>query len=173
MALFPVIAVSVIAVGLSSGCRDSRVDELQAQLEEFSSRLQKQAAQISELQTQQTVHQTQLTQIAADSHLQFRVGEIEFDIVEKAFEPILMGQATLEVVGSKKPELIFVEWSLTLTDDKTPIEPISYIQRVHNGIAHLRFAQPLPRHGIKKDKLTLQVEPTGWYQGYVPNLLQR
>ncbi|MCG8312708.1 MAG: hypothetical protein MI976_05780 [Pseudomonadales bacterium] len=165
-----VIAVSTLVMSLFSGCRDSRVDALQTQLEALEVIVQDQAVGLATLQSQQANHQAQFNQIAADANLHFKVDNIEFEIVEKAFEPIVMGQAELEVVGSKKPELIFVEWSLILAEDKSAIEPVSYIQRVHNGVAQLRFAQPLPRHGIKKEKLTLQVKPTGWYQGHVPNL---
>ena len=160
---FKVIAL-VLLVFITAAC-DDEARQLNARIDE----LQK---SIDQLKSTQADYGEKFAKLSRDSNLEFEVSDTQFQIVEKAFEPILQGQAKLAILGEQKPALIFVEWSLIMKLGDKSFEPISFIQRVQNGNAQIRFAQPLPRHGIDRNKLEVRIEPTGWYQGYVARFKQ-
>lgn len=155
---------------LLTACKDGRVDELLVQVARLESQLNQQAALIRNLQSAQSEHQLVLSRLSEWEHVKFAVTDVQFEVVEKAFEPLVMGQAKLNLLGDSKPPLIFMEWALMLSVKGDPLEPVTYIQRVENGVAQLTIAYPLPRHNIKAKDLTVTVKPTGWYQAHVAQL---
>lgn len=166
---FPILGRSLLvaAAVLLSGCNDERIDDLQAQLERMQSQLHQQAQVLETLESANTAHHAVLEQLSEWEHVKFKVAALRYEISEKAFEPLVIGEAQLQLVGEAKPELIFVEWALELSIDGDPMEPVTYIQRVENGEATFKFVHPLPRHNLKKDAINIVVVPTGWYLAHV------
>ena len=149
------------------GCYGERVESLEKQLSELQSQLQRQSAVLESVAVAQRQFADQQS-----PDIKFVVSDLQFEVVEKAFEPLLIGDAKLTLEGKQAPALIFVEWSLNLTMDNQALEPLSFIQRVENGETKLAFTQALPRHNVKKKSLSVKVVPTGWYLGHVANVLQ-
>lgn len=158
--------VLTMALLFVSGCNNSN-DEMQTQLDRLQQAIDSQINALNELGDS---HQELQLKVNEYSGIRFDVSDIKYELVEKAFEPLLLGDAKLSIVGDKKPELIFVEWSLTLTLKGETLMAASFIQRVENGEAELHFTQSLPRHNIKKNELSIKVEPTAWYMGHVAHV---
>lgn len=152
---------------LLPGCKDARVDGLEQQVQALQQQLAQQEQAISDLQRAHSETTGLLEHLALGENLKFRVQDTRFDVVVKAFEPLVTGTATLNILGDNIPDLIFVEWSLQVVLDDKALEPISYIQRVEKGKTILRFAQGLPRHNLKPEDIELKLKPTGWYLAHI------
>lgn len=159
-----IVAVCVFAL---SGCDGSR-----SELAELQAQVQSQAAVLSELQAAHEAHRSVLNHLSEWEHVRFRVDDVTFDVVEKAFEPLILGEASLELVGDARPELIFVEWVVIVHLKDVSLAPATYIQRVEKGQANLRIVHPLPSHGIRREQIRLEVKPTGWYLAHVAKLAE-
>lgn len=160
------LAAALLVLG---GCNQDQIDSLQAQLDRLQQVADKQSQALTEAQTSLQALQDQQTAL---DEVEFRVADIQYDLMEKAFEPLLVGSAKLDVSGSRVPDLIFVEWSLFISPkgEGEVIGPISFIQRVEKGKAKLHFTQPLPSHNIKKHPSLIKIVPTGWYLGHVAKI---
>ena len=163
------VAFAFVCAFVLAACGPSP-EALQAQIDALQSQVEKQGAQLEALNAFHASHGGLLKQLSTWESIRFRVDRISFDVVEEAFEPLIVGKADLSVVGDSQPELIFVEWAVTVTYKDQPLEPATYIQRVENGSATLKIIHPLPSHGIGKEDVRLQVKPTGWYLAHVARI---
>lgn len=162
---------SVIALAAAlfvvSGCSNEKEEQMQTQLDRLQKVIDSQIGAMNELGES---HQRLQAQVNEYADIRFEVSDVQYELVEKAFEPLLMGAATLSIAGDQKPELIFVEWVLELMLENNKPMMVTYIQRVENGVATLNFTQSLPRHNIKENSLAIKVKPTAWYMGHVAHL---
>lgn len=163
-----IVAVCVLALG---GC-NSRTEELESRVAELQSLVEQQSEILKKLEQSHDSHRVVLERLSTWEQVKFKVDNIRFDVVEKAFEPLVVGEADLQLVGDAQPELIFVEWAVTVRMKDGALEPATYIQRVENGKATLRIVHPLPSHSIKKSQIRLQIKPTGWYLAHVARLAE-
>lgn len=164
-----IVAVCIFALW---GCNGSRTEALESQVAELQTRVEQQSAILQTLQQSHDDHHAVLERLSSFEQVSFKVDNIRFDVVEKAFEPLVVGEADLTLAGDAKPELIFVEWAVTVHLKSGPLEPATYIQRVENGSATLRIVHPLPSHSISKKQIRLEIKPTGWYLAHVAKLAE-
>ncbi|PIE40948.1 MAG: hypothetical protein CSA49_05835 [Gammaproteobacteria bacterium] len=157
------VAVAFLLLG---GCNQVD-DDLLARLDNLQTVVKAQSKAINDLEKSQRKLQTQLSEY---QDIRFVVDGVQYELIEKAFEPLLMGEAKLSIAGDQKPDLIFVEWTLNFAEAGKELGSMSYIQRVENGEAVLSFSQPLPRHNIETSQLSLKIEPTAWYLGHMAHL---
>lgn len=159
----------VAALLFLTGCNQEQIEQHQSQLDRLQVLVDQQGRALSETQASLKALQDQQ---AALEKIEFEISNINYEMMEKAFEPLLIGQAVLNITGSQVPDLIFVEWSLFINPkgEAEKIGPISFIQRVEKGKAALHFTQPLPRHNIKKHESLIEIVPTGWYLGHVAKI---
>jgi hypothetical protein len=163
-----IVAVCILALPACDGSRS----ELQSELESLRAQVESQGVILGALQSAHEAHRSTLNRLSEWEHVRFRVDNVTFDVVEKAFEPLILGEAKLELTGEAQPELIFVEWVVIVHLQDAALEPATYTQRVENGSATLRIVHPLPSHGIGKDQIRLEVKPTGWYLAHMAKLAQ-
>lgn len=158
-------------VSVLTGCGQSGED-IESRIGSLESLVEKQSRQLAQLQEVHDSHRSALDWLSQWEDVTFHVDDVRFDIVEKAFEPLIIGDAQLKLGGEAPPALIFVEWTLTVIYKGEALAPAVYTQRVENGASTLKIIHPLPSHGIKKQDISLQVTPTGWYMAHVAELAE-
>lgn len=162
----------VAALGLVLAACGRSGGDMEEQLKSLQATVEKQTAQLQVLQAAHESHRHVLDRLSEWEHVKFRIDDVRYEVVEKAFEPLIVGEAQLTLAGEAQPELIFVEWSVNVDYKGNSLTPATYIQRVEDGATTLKIVHPLPSHGIRKEDISIEVKPTGWYMAHVAQLAE-
>ncbi len=98
-----------------------------------------------------------------DGHqLQLDIVELSTVIDEGGFSPKLKGTLRLENLKQGPWPHAWVALHIDIHLDQQPLAEISRAAVIENHHMDIYFEQELPRFGIKKDKIAIQVHPVGW-----------
>lgn len=143
-------------------CSDEKIDALSEKISALEASSSQNQVRIKQLET--IIQQRMIA-----PKLSFQTKSIEFEIEDKMFEPLLMGQAQLIAVADAIPEVLYVEVLIKVSAPEAGVNfQENAIHRVEKGLANIEFAHSLPKHGIKRSQLKVTVEPIGWYRGHKP-----
>lgn len=100
----------------------------------------------------------------------FLASEINIDIEERMFDPVINGSFLMEIKGKSLPAVIFLELEITT---KAQGKEHQFTQNViHRFMSEnsqenrVEFSHPLKLHKVKSSDVELKVTPLTWYQGY-------
>ena len=100
----------------------------------------------------------------------FLVSEVNIDVKERMFDPVINGSFLMEIKGKSLPAVIFLELEIT-TKAKGKEHEYSHnvIHRFMSGNSQenrVEFVHPLKLHKVKGADVELKVTPLTWYQGH-------
>ena len=100
----------------------------------------------------------------------FLVSEIDIDVEERMFDPVINGSFLIEIKGKSLPAVIFLELEITTkAQGREHMYSQNVIHRFMSGNSQenrVEFVHPLKLHKVKSSDVELKVTPLTWYQGY-------
>ena len=98
-----------------------------------------------------------------DGHeLQLDIVELSTTIDESGFSPKLKGTIRLENLKRGPWPQAWVALHINIHLDQQPLAEFSRASVIEKHHMDIYFEQELPRFGIKKEKIAVQVRPVGW-----------
>ena len=142
------------------GCDGPKIDALQQQNQEMKTLLSKQQDQIVALSRQ-------IKSQVISPQVVFEVRNVQYEIKDKTFEPLILGEASLVALSKSLPSLIYAELKVTVDVPEQGIYlSETTFHRIENGEATIQFARSLPKHNVKRHQVKVKIEPIGWYRGH-------
>ena len=103
----------------------------------------------------------------------FLVSEIDLEVKERMFDPVINGRFLMEVKGESLPGVVYLELEIkTKAKDNEHEYSQNVIHRFMPGSSkdnYVEFTHPLKLHKVKSDDVELKVTPLTWYKGYQVN----
>ncbi len=100
----------------------------------------------------------------------FLVSEINIDVEERMFDPVINGSFLMVIKGKSLPAVIFLELEITTkVQGKDHEFSQNVIHRFMSGDSQenrVEFVHPLKLHKVKNSDVELKVTPMTWYQGH-------
>lgn len=157
------LLAAVVLGGLNlAACSDEKIDALSQKIAALEASSSQNQVRIKQLETI-------IQQRLISPKLSFQTKSVEFEIEEKMFEPLLIGQAQILAITDAIPEVLYVEVLIKVSAPEAGVQfQENAIHRVEKGLVNIDFAHSLPKHGIQRSQLKVTVEPIGWYRGHKP-----
>ena len=157
LSLLSVILLAVVA------CKDDRFSIVQDENRLLKRELAEQRQTVGALTER-------VANIEAVPKPSFFVSDINIDIKEQMFDPVIQGSFLMEIKGESLPAVIFLELEITTkTQDKEHEYSQNVIHRFMSGDSkenHVEFVHPLKLHKVKSSNIELKVTPVTWYRGH-------
>jgi len=100
----------------------------------------------------------------------FLISEINIDVKERMFDPVINGSFLMEIKGTSLPAVIYLELEITTkAQGKEHEYSQNVIHRFMSGDSQenrVDFVHPLKLHKVKGEDIELKVTPLIWYPGY-------
>jgi len=105
-------------------------------------------------------------QYSSTHELQLDIVELTTSIDETGFSPKLKGTLRLENLKRGPWPQAWVALHIDIHLNQQPLAEISRANVIEDHHMDIYFEQELPKFGINKDKITIQVRPVGWMPTY-------
>ena len=145
------------------GCEDERFSVVQDENRLLKRELAEQRQTVSALAER-------VANIEAIPKPTFLVNEVNMDVKERMFDPVINGSFLMEIKGESLPAVIFLELEITTkTQGNEHKDSHNVIHRFMSGNSQenrVEFVHPLKLHKVKGVDVELKVTPLTWYQGH-------